>query len=137
MALEFHIESGSSIPIYRQIEDQVRRAVATGALKQGDSIPSIRALAEQLVINPNTVARAYGDLVREGTLISQHGKSLVVAEKRQIFSKEERERRLAEAVEVFINEILFLDFSPTQVRRLLDKKLSEIQTPEKKGDFHE
>ncbi|HRT09743.1 MAG TPA: GntR family transcriptional regulator, partial [Candidatus Paceibacterota bacterium] len=58
MALCFHIRTGSDSPIYRQLTEQVRLAVATGKLAAGDPLPSVRALAEELVINPNTVARA-------------------------------------------------------------------------------
>ena len=66
MPLDISITTGSTVPIYRQIVDQIGRAVATGRLVAGEQVPSVRALAEELVLNPNTVARSYGDLVRDG-----------------------------------------------------------------------
>lgn len=127
MALEFRIATGSSAPIYRQIVEQIRKAVATGTLAQGEQLPSVRALAELLVINPNTVARAYADLTREGILDSQAGKGLFVASRRQMFSDEERRRRLEQATEVFLSEVAFLDFSRAEILGLLHDKLAEME----------
>ena len=126
MALEFQIVTGSSTPVYRQIGDQVRKAVASGTLRAGDQLPSVRALAEHLVINPNTVARAYGDLAREGVVESHPGKGLFIARRRQILSEAERRRRLDQAVETFLNEIILLDFTQAEILSLLKEKLSEL-----------
>ena len=74
MPLDIVIATGSVLPIYRQICDQICRAVATGKLSAGEQVPSVRALAEELVLNPNTVGRAYAELIREGVLEGQQGK---------------------------------------------------------------
>src|SRR6516225_6660753 len=102
----FHVSvtTGSGTPIYRQIVDQVRLAVATGALRPGDALPSVRGLAERLVINFNTVAKAYGELVRDGVLESLQAKGFFVAEKRQVYSEAERRRRLRQALDAFVQE---------------------------------
>ena len=126
MALEFQIITGSSTPVYRQIVDQVRKAVASGALRAGEQLPSVRALAEHLVINPNTVARAYGDLTRDGVIESQPGKGLFIAPRRQIFSDDERRRRLEQAIETFLNDVALLDFSQAEILALLKQRLSEL-----------
>mgnify|MGYP001558023853 CR=1 FL=1 len=128
MALEFHISPGSSTPIYRQIIDQVRKGVVTGSWSEGDQLPSVRALAEQLVINPNTVAHAYAELVRNGVAESKPGKGLFVTKRRQIFSKEERLRRLNEALDQFLGETVFLDFSLDEIQAMLERKRSKIRT---------
>src|SRR5215471_13064073 len=107
---QVNIITGAGTPIYRQIVDQVRLAVATGALEPGDPMPSVRALAERLLVNANTVAKAYGELVRDGVLESQQGLGVFVAEKRQVYSKAERRRRLRQAVDSFVHEAVFLDF---------------------------
>ena len=92
---QIDVATGSGTPIYRQIVDQVRLAVATGALAAGDAMPSVRSLAERLVINANTVAKAYAELVRDGVLESQQGLGFFVAnKKRQVYSRAERLRRL-------------------------------------------
>ena len=120
------ITTGSGTPIYRQIVDQVRLAVATGGLSPGVAMPSVRSLAERLVINFNTVAKAYGELVRDGVLESLQSKGFFVAEKRQIYSKAERLRRLRRAAEDFIHEAVFLDFSDDEIRKAVDERLAEL-----------
>jgi GntR family transcriptional regulator len=127
VALEFRVVTGSNVPIYRQITDQVRKAVATSALSPGEQLPSVRALAELLVINPNTVARAYADLTHEGVLESQTGKGLFVAERRQKYSLAERLRRLDAALDALIHEVLFLDFQTEEIMARLRAKLSELE----------
>lgn len=125
--IEFRIATGSSAPIYRQIADQVRRGVASGALQAGEQLPSVRVLAEQLVVNPNTVARAYADLTRDGVLDSQAGKGLFVAPRRMVFSGEERARRLEAALETFVHEVLLLGFDRKELLERLKRKLQEIE----------
>jgi len=124
----FHINvtTGAGTPIYRQIIDQVRLGVATGALRPGQAMPSVRSLAERLVVNPNTVVKAYAELVRDGVLEAQQGMGFFVAEKRQIYSKAERLRRLRLAVDDFIHEAVFLDFSAEEIRKVVEQKLTEL-----------
>jgi GntR family transcriptional regulator len=121
-----HVTTGAGAPIYRQIVDQVRLAVATGTLSPGDALPSVRSLAEQLVVNANTVVKAYAELVRDGVLESQQGMGFFVAQKRQIYSRAERLRRLRNAVDSFIHEAVFLDFSAEDIRKAVDEKLAEL-----------
>ena len=124
----FHINvtTGAGTPIYRQIIDQVRLGVATGALSPGQTMPSVRSLAERLVVNANTVVKAYAELVRDGVLEAQQGMGFFVAEKRQIYSKAERLRRLRLAVDDFIHEAVFLDFRAEEIRKVVDEKLTEL-----------
>jgi DNA-binding transcriptional regulator YhcF (GntR family) len=69
--MQIHLHTGDGAPIYLQIVQQVRYQIASGRLAPGEELPPIRALAEQLVINPNTVARAYRDLERQGLLVKR------------------------------------------------------------------
>ncbi len=87
--MTFNINTGSNTPIYKQITDQVRLAVTQGKVAVGDQLPSVRALAEDLVVNPNTVARAYADLMREGLLESRAGRGVFFTHKRKVFSRAE------------------------------------------------
>jgi GntR family transcriptional regulator len=133
----FHITvtTGSGTPIYRQIIEQVRLGVATGALAAGDVMPSVRTLAEQNVVNANTVVKAYAELVRDGVLESHHGKGFFVAAKRQVYSRAERLRRLQQALESFIHEAVFLDFTADEIRKAVDEKLDELDLqPETAGE---
>jgi GntR family transcriptional regulator len=125
---DFHVRitTGSGTPIYRQIVEQVRLAVATGELAPGAALPSVRTLAERLVINFNTVAKAYAELVRDGVLESLQGKGFFVAQKRQVYSRAERLRRLRQAVDDFIHEAVFLDFTADEIRGAVDDKLAAL-----------
>ena len=136
----FHINvtTGAGTPIYRQIIDQVRLAMATGALRPGQAMPSVRSLAERLVVNANTVVKAYAELVRDGVLESQQGTGFFAAEKRQIYSKAERLRRLRLAVDDFIHEAVFLDFSAEEIRKVVEEKLTELDWQTKPiGEKHD
>jgi GntR family transcriptional regulator len=121
------ITTGSGTPIYRQIIDQVRLGVATSALFAGQAMPSVRALAEEHLVNANTVVKAYAELVRDGILESHHGKGFFVAQKRQIFSRAERMRRLRQAVEAFVHEAVFLDFTADEIRQVVSEKLADLE----------
>ncbi len=114
--LMIQIATGDPRPIGRQIIDAVRMKIATGELDAGDQLPSVRGLAQQLMINPNTVAKAYAELTTEGWLESRQGMGLYVATKRQRLSDGERERRLDDAVGRFINDVIPLGFPPDEVQ---------------------
>ena len=133
MPVEIQVTAGGTVPIYRQIIDQIRMGVAHGAFVNGELLPSVRALAERLVINPNTVARAYSELVREGVIESRHGKGAYIAQRRQVYSKAERTRRLDQALDALISEVIPLDYSHEQVRRALDRKLNQLGRGRQKG----
>src|SRR4051794_5711820 len=120
VALDIRILTGSTVPIYRQIVDQVCHAAVTGALKPEDQLPSVRELAERLVLNPNTVARAYGQLVREGVAEARQGRGVFVVERRQVYSEAERRRRLDAAVDRLVSEAVALNADPATVRAALD-----------------
>ena len=76
----FHVNPSSGVPIYVQIETQVKNAIAAGALKRDQALPSVRKLAAELGINPNTVARAYQELERNGMIATVQGGGTYVAE---------------------------------------------------------
>ena len=128
--MHYRIIAGSGVPIYRQIADQIARGVATGELGIGELVPSVRQLARDLVINPNTVAKAYADLVESGILETQAGRGYFIAKRRQIYTKAERTRRLDEAIETLINQSVALDVSPDdvleRVRELFARNLKAV-----------
>lgn len=75
----FVLNSGSGIPIYRQLVDQIRRLVAAGQLKPGDTLPSVREVASLHAVNPMTISRAYNQLEIEGVLLRKRGRPMEVA----------------------------------------------------------
>lgn len=125
MNLNIHINPGSSVPIYKQITEQVRLAVATGRLTVTDQLPSVRALAEQLVVNPNTVARAYGDLAREGLIDTQPGRGVFVIQKRKVLAREESRRRLEPLLNTLISEGLAMNFTLEELQAAFAEKLNQ------------
>jgi len=133
MAVTFNINPGSDTPIYKQITDQARLAVTRGRLAVGDHLPSVRALAEQLVVNPNTVARAYADLMREGLLESRAGRGVFITRKRKIYSRAEGWRRLEPLLNALIGEAMILDFTREELRAAFEEKLAQWKQP-KGGD---
>lgn len=114
--LMLQIATGDPRPIIKQITDAVRLKIAIGELEAGDQLPSVRGLAQQLTINPNTVAKAYAELTTEGWLESRQGMGLYVAAPRQRLSDAERERRLDDAVGRFISDVVPLGFPPDEVQ---------------------
>jgi len=129
MAMTFNISTGSNTPIYRQITDQVRLAVTAGKLAVGDQLPSVRALAEELVVNPNTVARAYSDLMREGLLESRAGRGVFITPKRKVYSRAEGWRRLEPLLNALIGEAMILDFTREDLREAFEKELGKWKQP--------
>ena len=133
MPVAFNINTGSNTPIYQQITQQVRHAVTTGQVAVGEQLPSVRALAEELVVNPNTVSRAYGDLMREGLLESRAGRGVFLTAKRKIYSRAEGWRRLEPLLHALIGEAMSLDFTPAELREAFEEKISQWKKP-KGGD---
>jgi GntR family transcriptional regulator len=123
------IVTGDPRPITHQIVDGIKRQVAAGELHPGDALPSVRGLAQQLSINPNTVAKAYAELSAEGWLLSRAGLGLFVAEQRQRLSDGERERRLDEAVDRFVGDVIGLDYPADTI---LGRVAGELSHYEKK-----
>ncbi len=124
--MRIQISTGSSSPIYRQIANQTRYAVATGRLAVGDPLPSVRALAAELVLNANTVAKAYSALVRDGVLESQQGRGYFVAAQREIYTRRERQRRLKKIMDPFLAEALTLGFDADQIQAEVQKQLGKL-----------
>ena len=128
--LMIQIATGDPRPIGKQITDAVRMKVATGELAPGDQLPSVRGLAQQLTVNPNTVAKAYAELTTEGWLESRQGLGLYVATPRQRLSQAERDRRLDEGIQRFVHEVAALDYPPERALTRLERAL-RVLAPKK------
>ena len=110
-----HIVTGDPRPIFRQIVDGLTLKIASGELPAGTRLPSVRSLAIELTVNPNTVARAYHQLTSEGLIESRHGVGVFVGEPRQRLNADERERRLDEALQRFVAAVVSLGFDPDEI----------------------
>ena len=122
------VDATSPIPIYAQIVAQVRAGVAAGALIAGDPLPSVRQLAGELRINPNTVAQAYRELEREGLAYVQRGQGTFVAEVGPERRSAERVDAGRALVEGMLNEAYRLGLSADEVRALVDESLARPRT---------
>ena len=120
--MRFHISTKDGVPIYQQIITQTKHMVASGRLRPGDEVPPIRVLAEQLLINPNTVARAYRELEAAGTLVARRGSGTRVAEKGSPLARAERLRVLTERVEGLLVDADQLDFTVEDVIELIRER---------------
>lgn len=121
-----HITTGSDLPIFRQIVQQVRGGIAAGSIGVGEALPSVRALASELVVNHNTVAKAYAQLVRDGLIESQQGRGYFVTQQRDIYTKAERIRRVKTLLEPMISEAITLGFAPDEVAEMVRKELAKV-----------
>jgi GntR family transcriptional regulator len=101
-SFQFQLDLGSGVPAYRQIIDQIHGAIASGRLAAGDQLPTVRQLAVDLAINPNTVVRAYRELEIRGVLTTQQGTGTFIAERPAEDNTEQRDRRLDQLVAEFI-----------------------------------
>lgn len=114
-------------PINRQLTDGIRLAITTGQIRSGDRLPSVRALAVQLLVNPNTIAKAYLELSTEGWLNGQHGHGMLVAgQPKGRLSQKEKSRRLREASDIFVAEIVAIGCSSHEAMRVVNCALENL-----------
>lgn len=126
--LHLHVSASDGVPIYLQIVNGVKFLVASGRLSPGDEMPPIRVLAERLVVNPNTVARAYRELQTLGVVENRRTSGTYVADKGPTLTVVERRRILAERVDALLVEARQLDIPTEDVLDLVrerDARLSE------------
>ena len=124
--MKFQCDTTSRTPIYRQLIDQVRRAIARGGLRSGERLPSVRQLSRDLVVNPNTVARAYTELEREGTLITQQGRGVFVAEPRTDLTKKARRKQLGEQLDLLFVEAVHLGFTADELLQMVQSRIEQF-----------
>ncbi len=121
MVIQLNFKSGK--PAYLQVVDQVKAAAASGALRSGESLPSIRPLAEQLRINRNTVAKAYAELESQGIIETVAGKGCFLTENHSPFRKQVREKMLAEDIDVAIVQAHHLQVADREFLDMVKERL--------------
>jgi len=125
MQLRISVQDGA--PIYQQIIEQIKYLIAAGRLKPEDDVPPIRVLAEQLRINPNTVARAYLELEREGLITMRQGFGTKVAQVKSLIPRREKLRILADPADVLLTHARQLNVSLDDVITLLRERDAAMQ----------
>lgn len=131
--MNIHLTTRDGVPIYRQIVNQVKYLVACGRMATGEELPPIRVLAEELVINPNTVARAYADLEREGVVTKRHGAGTYVSDQGQTLRKGERLRILGGRIDALLAEASALEVGLEELIELVQQRGAKM----KSGVSHE
>jgi GntR family transcriptional regulator len=102
--MQLRISDQDGVPIYVQLMNQIKYLVASGRLKAGEQLPPVRKLAEQLLVNPNTVARAYRELESEGLVISRQGSGVFVSDGVSPLAHREQQRLLLERIDMLLTE---------------------------------
>ena len=121
MRIELNFKSG--MPVYLQVVDQIKAAAASGGLRPGEPLPSIRPLAEQLRINRNTVAKAYTELEGQGIIETIAGRGCFLKQNHSPFRKEVRLKMVAEALDMAIVQAHHLQVEPEDFRKLVNERL--------------
>lgn len=121
----FRLNPSSGIPLYLQLMEQVKHAVETGALREGDQLPTIRKLAEDLVMNPNTVVRAYRELEHEGVLELKHGSGAFIKE--SATGRASLIRKAQVVTQSAIERLMSLGLTEDELRRVFENELAQAR----------
>jgi GntR family transcriptional regulator len=119
----FDIQLDSGVPIYEQIIAQMIYGIALGSLKPGETVLSVRKLAEHLVVNPNTVAKAYQELEKRGIVVVRRGQGMEVTDDGPAICRRQRQEILRERIRQTLREAA-LALTPEDLRRLVDEELA-------------
>jgi GntR family transcriptional regulator len=122
--MQIHIQSQSGVPIYQQVMQQIKYLVASGRLKPGEELPSIRVLAEQLLVNPNTIARAYRELETAGVVEKRRASGTYIADIGSPLARKERLKLLKQQIDGLLVEAFQMGFELDEVLKLVQR--SEI-----------
>ena|SRR3569833_41423 len=127
----FRLNASSGVPLYVQLMEQIKHAVETGALRPGDQLPTIRALAQELVMNSNTVVRAYRELEHEGIVELRHGLGAFISS--SVSAKSKAMRQAQHIVESAVERLSSLGITQEEMRRLFESELSAMEAGSMSG----
>jgi GntR family transcriptional regulator len=128
----FKLNPSAGQTLYSQVVQQVRHAIETGILRDGDALPGIRPLAEELVVSPNTIAKAYSELEHAGLLELRHGSGAYVIAKRRLKSRAELTRAAQGRVQALVEKLHVEGFSDEEIHRMFAAELFYDTSIEKK-----
>ena len=125
--MQIHISLDSGVPIYLQIVNQIKYLVASGRLVSGEQMPPVRKLAEQLLVNPNTVARAYRELESARVLSSRQGSGVCVSDAGSPLTRRERNKIINERIDILLTESRQMKVDIEEVVKLLRQRSRSIK----------
>ena len=129
------VNHSSGVPLYVQLIEQVKHAVETGAVEPGEQLPTIRKMAEDLVMNPNTVARAYRELEREGIIELKHGSGAYIAD--AVPSRAKIIRKAQAVVQAAVERLVESGLKEDEIRRLVESELARLGAAKLEDAEHE
>jgi GntR family transcriptional regulator len=135
--VQIHISANDGVPIYLQIVNQVKYLVASGRLAPGEELPPIRVLAEKLLVNPNTVARAYRELEIAGVVTKRRTAGTYVSDSGSPLARRERLKILTERADALLAEARQMDISTEEVIRLLRQRDEAMQPRPSERRLHD
>ena len=127
--MRIHLSTNDGVPIYQQIVNQIKYLIASSQLTEGEELPSIRVLAEQLLVNPNTVARAYRELEISGVVEKRRTNGTYVSGAPPLLKRRERLRILTERIDALLAETHQMDIDIEEVIDLLCQRDKAMQLP--------
>ena len=132
LAVHIHITASDGVPIYLQVVNQIKYLVAAGRLVSGEELPPIRTLAEKLVVNPNTIARAYRELEMAGIVEKRRTAGTYVSDQGSPLARRERMKILTDRIDQLLAEAGHMDVSLDEVLKLIQQRYSVIHTSRQK-----
>jgi len=129
--MQLHITT-DGVPIYLQIANQIKYLVAAGRIAAGEEIPPIRVLAHELLVNPNTVARAYLELEHAGVVVKRHGSGTYISDNGSPLARKERLKILSQRVDALLADAAHLQIVPEDLIQLIKDRRQTMQSEENK-----
>ena len=130
--LDFSLDAKSGVPYYKQIIFQVELAIADGRLTKGDQLPTVRSLAVELSINPNTVARAYGEMEVRNIVVTQQGSGTFIGDRQVNLSSVERERILSQITKTYLTKAASYGFTLEEIIGAIGEMGADLRQTEEK-----
>jgi len=130
--MQIRIDNASNRPVYRQIIDQIKRDIALGRLIKDEKLPTVRQLAVQLTINPNTIAKAYRQLEGEGIIVTRPGAGAFIANLDSNLSRSVRKRLLSDELERIAVEAFHMQIGTETLLELFNNAVEKLKVPPKK-----
>lgn len=124
--MQIHVSSNDGLPIYLQIVNQVKYLVASGRLQAGEELPAIRVLAERLLVNPNTVARAYRELEQAGVVEKRRTAGTFVSDQGSPLARRERVKILTERIDALLAEGRQMDIGLEEIVKLVHQRNEQM-----------
>ncbi len=131
--MQFHINNASGRPVYQQIIDQIKRDIAMGRLIKNEKLPTVRQLAGQIAINPNTIAKAYRQLEQQGIIVTKAGAGAFVANLDSNLSRSVRKKLISEELERIAVDAYHMQIDRQTLLEWFDNAVVKFNLPSKKG----